>query len=103
MTRPRVILCEILPPISPLLTTSICNAIKSKLQYKSAVQRTPSLVQYTVISIPRVGVYTGAMATVDSRRVLYFPVIFVKNRIFEGEILHLSLLVPVNSKSLRRP
>ena len=43
-----VILFEILPPISPLLTTSIRNAIKSKLHYKSAAQRTHFLVQYTV-------------------------------------------------------
>ena len=41
---------------------------------------------------------TGAVAPVDFRGILYFSEILVKNRIFKGEILHLSLMAPVNSK-----
>ena len=50
---------------------------------------------------PRAGVSTGAtgaVAPVDFQGILYFSEIFVKNRIFKGEILHLSLMAPVNSK-----
>ena len=59
-----------------------------------------SYIFFGVPNFNRVGVSTGAtgaVAPVDFRGILYFSEILVKNRIFKGEILHLSLMAPVNS------